>query len=211
MSQGFKINKCDKYVYVKDTKHGYVILCLYVDDMSIAGSNDKMIISTKNMLNSRFNMKDMRLANVILGIKIIRTSDELILSQSHYVDNILGKFDKDNSGIARTPVDVIIHLSKNKEESVSKVEYSRVIGSLMYLMSCTRPNIAYSVSKLSSYTSNLEAKHWQGIMRSLTYLRFTRDYGYTIQDILLSLKVTMMQTRYQMLKNQNPIVVMCLH
>ena len=45
----------------------------------------------------------------------------------------------------------------------------------MYLMSCTRPDIAYSVSKLSSYTSNPRAKDWQGIVRILKYLRFTRD------------------------------------
>ena len=54
------------------------------------------------MLNYRFDMKDMRLANVILGIKIKRISYGLILSQSHYVDNILGNFDKDDSGIAFT-------------------------------------------------------------------------------------------------------------
>ena len=64
------------------------------------------------------------------------------------------------SGIARIPIDVIPQLSKNKGECVSQVEYSRVIGSLMYLMSCTRPDIAYLVSKLSSYTSNLGTKHW---------------------------------------------------
>ena len=82
-----------------------------------------MIISTKNILNSRFDMKDIRLADVILGIKFIRTLDGLILSQSHYVDNILEKFDKDNSRITRTPFDVTLHLSKNKGESVSQVEY----------------------------------------------------------------------------------------
>ena len=62
---------------VKDDEHGYVIVCLYVDDMLIVGSDDKMITSTKNMLNSRFDMKDMGLADVILGIKIKRTSDGL--------------------------------------------------------------------------------------------------------------------------------------
>ena len=114
VSQGFKIDECDKCVYVKDTEHGYVIVCLYIDDMLIIGSDNKMIISTKNMLNLRFDMKDMRLTNFLLGIKILRTSEGLIRSQSHYVDNILGKFDKNNSRIARTPVDVTIHLSKNK-------------------------------------------------------------------------------------------------
>ena len=114
-------------------------------------SDDKMITSTKNMLNSRFNMKDLGLDNVTLGIKIKRTSYGLILSQSHYVDYIFRKFDKDNSGIARTPVDVTLH--------VSQVEFSRVIGNLMYLMSCTRPYIAYAINKLSRYTSDLGAKH----------------------------------------------------
>ena len=67
--------------------------------MLIVGSDDKMIISTKNILNSRFDMANMRLADVILGIKILRTSYGLILSQSHYVDNILRKVDQDNSGM----------------------------------------------------------------------------------------------------------------
>ncbi|GKF45363.1 retrotransposon protein, putative, ty1-copia subclass [Tanacetum coccineum] len=62
---GFKINECDKCVYVKDTSSGYVIMCLYVDDMLIIGSNDKMIKSTKDMLKSKFDMKDMGLADVI--------------------------------------------------------------------------------------------------------------------------------------------------
>ena len=177
LSRGFKINECDKCVYVKDDEHGYVIVCLYVDDMLIVGNDDKMITSTKNMLNSRFDMKDMGFSNIILGIKIKRTSDGLVLSKSHYIDNILGKFDKDNSGITRTPVDVTLHFSKNKGESVAQVEHSRVIGSLMYLMSCTRPDIAYAVNKLSRYTSIPGAMHWKGIMRVLKYLRFTRDYG----------------------------------
>lgn len=85
LSSGFKINECDKCVYVKDTKDGYVILCLYVDDMLIVGSNDKVIKSTKNMLNSKFDMKDMGLADVILGVKITKTSNGLVLSRTHYI------------------------------------------------------------------------------------------------------------------------------
>ena len=56
-------------MYVKDTEHGYVIVCLYVDDMLIVGSDNKMITSIKNMLNSRLDMKDLGIVDVILGIK----------------------------------------------------------------------------------------------------------------------------------------------
>ena len=59
MSHDFKINERDKCVYVKDTDHGCFIVCLYIDDMFIVDSDDKMITSTKNMLNSRFDMKDL--------------------------------------------------------------------------------------------------------------------------------------------------------
>ena len=60
--------------------------------MIIVDSNDKVIKSTKNMLNSKSNMKDMGWADVILGVKIIRTL--IALSQTHYIDNILEKFNK---------------------------------------------------------------------------------------------------------------------
>ncbi|PKI36255.1 hypothetical protein CRG98_043367 [Punica granatum] len=114
ISKGFKINECDKCVYIKETENGYIILCLYLDDILIAGSDDRMIKSTKNMLNSRFDMKDMGLADVILGIKIMRTSDGLILSQSYYIDKILEKCTKNDSRISNTPINNNLHLSKNR-------------------------------------------------------------------------------------------------
>jgi len=177
IDSGFKINECDKCVYMKDTPNGYVILCLYVDDMLIAGSNEKMIRSTKDMLKARFDMKDMGLADVILGVQITRTQNGLVLSQTHYVDKILEKFNANDSNIAKTPIDTSQHLAKNRGEAVAQLEYSRIIGSLMYLMSCTRPDLAYAVSRLSRYTSNPSSSHWKSMTRLLRYLRYTREYG----------------------------------
>ena len=80
LSNGFKINKCDKCVYVKNKIKEYVVLCLYVDDMLIVSSNDKMVKSIKAILHSRFHMKDMDLADVILKIKILRKPIGLVLN-----------------------------------------------------------------------------------------------------------------------------------
>ena len=63
-------------------------------------------------------MKDMCLADVILEVKILRTSDGLILSQSHYMDKIREKFIKNNSDISKTLEDTNLHLSKDKENGV---------------------------------------------------------------------------------------------
>lgn len=129
------------------------------------------------MLKARFDMKDMGLADVILGIKITRTQNGLMIHQTHYVDKILEKFNSGDTSVARTPIDISQHLSKNRDQSVAQLEYSRIIGSLMYLMSCTRPDIAYVVSRLSRYTSNPSTEHWKSITRLLRYLRYTREYG----------------------------------
>ena len=67
-------------------------LCLYVDDMLIIDSNNDIIKATKRMLTSKFNMKDLGVADVILGIKISRKSNGLVLSQSHYIKKVLEKF-----------------------------------------------------------------------------------------------------------------------
>ncbi|XP_071688027.1 secreted RxLR effector protein 161-like [Rutidosis leptorrhynchoides] len=69
------------------------------------------------------------------------------------------------------------HLTKNRGVPVAQLEYSRIISSLMYLMSCTRPDIAYVVSRLSRYTSNPSTDHWKSITQLPRYLRFTREYG----------------------------------
>ncbi|GKA26863.1 retrovirus-related pol polyprotein from transposon TNT 1-94 [Tanacetum coccineum] len=59
LSNGFQINECDKCVYVKQYKNAFVIICLYVDDMLIMGTNMDVINQTKKMLHSSFDMKDM--------------------------------------------------------------------------------------------------------------------------------------------------------
>ena len=59
-----------------------------------------------------------------------------------------------------TPSDSNIKLYPNTSIAVSQLEYAHVIGCLMYVMTCTRPDIAFVVGKLSRYTSNPSQAHW---------------------------------------------------
>jgi len=88
----FTINECDKCVCTKTVGDACIIVCLYVDDMLILRTNIEVIKSTKRMLSNNFEMKDLRVADIILGIKITRTPDVISLSQSHYVDKMREKF-----------------------------------------------------------------------------------------------------------------------
>ncbi|KAL4018503.1 hypothetical protein IC575_022101 [Cucumis melo] len=177
MTNEFKINECDKCVYVKSNDNDHVIVCLYVDDMLIIGSNSNIIKATKKMLANKFEMKDMSVANAILEIKISKIPQGLVLSQSHYIDKMLNKYKNHGIVIAKTPIDASLHLGKNNGDNIAQLEYSRIIGSLMYIMSCTCPDIAFVVSKLSRYTSNPSQDHWKVIFRILGYSKHTKSYG----------------------------------
>ncbi|CAM8920283.1 unnamed protein product [Rhodiola kirilowii] len=178
LSSGFRLNQADKCVYSKfDNSGNGVIICLYVDDMLIFGTDQKQVDLTKDFLSSSFAMKDMGEADVILGIRIKRENKGLALSQSHYVEKVLKKFDCLNCSPVSTPMDPSVKLLPNMGEAISQLEYSQVIGCLMYAMTSTRPDIAYAVGKMSRYTSNPSTHHWEAIRRVLKYLKGTINYG----------------------------------
>nr|GEV90832.1 zinc finger, CCHC-type [Tanacetum cinerariifolium] len=170
-------NKADKCVYSKIDGSGKgVIICLYVDDMLIFGTDQVQVDLTKEFLSLRFSMKDMGDANVIFGIKIKHKSNGISISQSYCNEKVLKKFNYSDCTPCRNPLDTCKKLMPNKGPAVSQLEYSRVIGYLMYSMTCTRPDIAFDVGKLSRYTSNPGTQHWQAIQRVLKYLKKTMDY-----------------------------------
>ena len=160
-SHKFKVNKVDKYIYVKKkhTDKGYVIVYLYVKDILILGSNDHMIKSTKKILTNKFDMKDLSVADVILGINIFRTCNGYVLSQSYYVEKVFDKFFKGENSIIQTSMDKSIYLSKNKSKGIDQLKYYRIIKSLMYVINCIRPDISYLIRKLSRFLSNPTMDH----------------------------------------------------
>ncbi|XP_074314602.1 secreted RxLR effector protein 161-like [Silene latifolia] len=121
-------------------------------------------------------------ADVILGIKIIRKNKGIALSQSHYIEKVLKRFKYDNCSPVSTPMDPRVKLMPNTGDAISQLEYSQVIGCLMYAMTSTRPDIAYAVGKLSRYTSNPSTHHWVAVKRVLQYLKKTMNYGLTYME-----------------------------
>jgi hypothetical protein len=88
-SVGFVVNDADKCVYYRHGGGEGVILCLYVDDILIFGTNMKVIHEVKSFLSKSFDMKDLGEADVILKIKLNKNESGITLSQSHYVEKIL--------------------------------------------------------------------------------------------------------------------------
>ena len=76
--------------------------------------------------------------------------------------------------------------TQEEENMMRQVSYAVVVGSLMYVMLCTRPDICYLVRMVSRYQSNPRSKHWQAIKHILKYLQRTRHYMlvYWCEDLI---------------------------
>nr|GEY77096.1 retrotransposon protein, putative, Ty1-copia subclass [Tanacetum cinerariifolium] len=110
-----------------------------------------MIKSTKDMLKSKFDRKDIGLAYVILRIKIIRTHNGLVLSQAHYIDKILNSHNAGDSDLAITPIDT-----------------------------STRPDLAFVVSRLSRYPVVIEGYNDANWISDIKDSRSTSGYVFTL-------------------------------
>nr|GEZ33293.1 hypothetical protein [Tanacetum cinerariifolium] len=134
-----------------------------LNHMLIFGTDQNQVDKTKKFLSSRFSMKDMGEANVILSIKIKHENKGIVITQSHYIKKILKKFNREDCSLVSTPMDLVKKLKPNTCKHVDQLGYSRAIGCLMYAMTSTRLDIAYAAGRLSRFTSNPSRQHWHAI------------------------------------------------
>ncbi|GKE13851.1 hypothetical protein Tco_1421428 [Tanacetum coccineum] len=125
-------------------------------------------------------MKDLGKAPFILGIKIYRErSKRLIgLSQSAYMDKILKRYKMDNSKRGHIPMQERLDLNKTQGAStleevkrMQNVPYAPAVGSIMYAVRCTRPDVAFTQNITSRFQQNPGEPHWTAVKNILKYLR----------------------------------------
>jgi len=180
----FTKNEEESCVYKKVSGSSVVFLILYVDDILLIGNNIPMLESIKTSLKNSFSMKDLGEAAYILGIKIYRDrSRRLIgLSQDTYIDKVLKRFTMEEAKKGFLPMSHGIHLSKtqcpstaNERDRMSRVPYASAIGSIMYAMISTRPNVSYALSMTRRHQSDPNESHLTAVKNILKYLRRTKD------------------------------------
>ncbi|KAL0875998.1 hypothetical protein Bca101_025703 [Brassica carinata] len=162
IKNGFEKSELDLCVYKKKLEDGsYVYLLLYVDDMLLVGKEMTEIKRVKEMLNKEFDMKDLGSAKRILGMDIERdrVGGVLKLSQSRYLKKILQVFRMGEAKSVSTPIGAQFKLVALKEGeqgfegSDTEVPYANAVGSIMYAMISTRPDLAFGVGLVSRFMS----------------------------------------------------------
>jgi ATP-binding cassette subfamily B (MDR/TAP) protein 1 len=150
--QGYKRCSSDHCVFIKRfSGDDYIILLLYVYDILIVGKNVSRIARLKKELSKSFAMKDLGPGKCILGMRIERDrkSNKLYLSQEKHIEKVLRKFKMDEAREVSCPLAAHFELRKKQcpsnekmEKEMQNVPYASAVGSLMYAMVCTRPDIA---------------------------------------------------------------------
>ena len=174
----------ERCVYKKVSGSMIVFLMLYVDDILLIGNDVPTLQRVKSWLGKCFSMKDLGEAAYILGIRIYRDRSQKLLglSQSTYIDKVLRRFKMHDSKKGFIPMQHGMCLSKTQSPStkeerdhMNKIPYASAIGSIMYAMLCTRPDVSYALSATSRHQSDPGDAHWVAVKTILKYLRRTKD------------------------------------
>ncbi|BES90199.1 Hydra magnipapillata [Nesidiocoris tenuis] len=176
VEMGFKPTPSDPCLYVKQKGKDMTLLGVYVDDLILTSTNEKLIVEIKKKLNEKFKTKDLGILNYCLGIEFECKEDYIKLSQKKYISDLLTKFKMENCKPVSTPQETRLKLNKPQTPD-EKLPFRSLIGSLMYLAIATRPDIAHSVSFLSQFNQDHAEDHWKAAKRILRYLSGTKEVG----------------------------------
>ena len=175
-SAGFRPSTADPCLYVRTGKGGKItMVVIYVDDILITGDDNAGINTFKQQISQRFKMKDLGQLHWFLGIKVTRDerTGDITMTQEAYIEDILKRFKMNNCKPISTPA-TTDRLSKKdapqtteERKEMKTVPYRSLVGSLLFLTTATRPDIAVAVSEVARHMSDPGPKHWQAAKRIL--------------------------------------------
>ena len=163
----------------------HTILLLFVDDILLFSPKREAIRTVKDLLRTKYQMSDLGAVQQFLGIQVVRDRNarSIHINQAPYIETVLKRFQMNNCNSVSTPMDPSVRFqaappgySALKENIL---EYQQAIGSIMYAMLGTRPDLAFTVSTLSKYYSNPTPEHAVAVQRTFRYLQKTLHVGIT--------------------------------
>ena len=184
--QGFVASKNDTCLFIKREKSMVTFALVYVDDICFITSNRMMLKNVLDSLKKRYTFSSVSDLTGFLGLKISKTSDgSWSMSSEAYIESLIEEYELQDEAYKGIDTPWLVgpngKLTKamcptTNEEilAAKKLPYCSVVGSLQYLVSTSRPDIAYAVSAASRYMTNYGPAHYKAVVRILLYLRNTK-------------------------------------
>ena len=185
ISIGLHQSETDPCMFTYRDEARLVVLCIYVDDIVITGSDSDMVCQVKEKLNKRFICKDLGKARHLLGMIIDRdiVNSTMRIHQGPYIKRMFGQFELTGiRGKCKTPASEDTYLQYvesvfNNDVRNENFDYRSVIGILMHLSNTTRPDITNIVRFLSSFVTSYTDIHISFAKRVIKYLLTYPDVG----------------------------------
>jgi hypothetical protein len=180
---GFKVLQTDTSLYVRKDDTELTMIAVYVDDLLILSSMMDALNEVKKALTMKFEMSDEGDidGNTHLGFRITRdrAKRSLTMDQETYAKSILTRFGMEDCNPVVTPLNPGVKLLKeeNEDSEMKKrtTHLQQIIGSLMYLMLGTRPDLAAAVGIVSQFASRPSPAHLHAAQHILKYVKGTTD------------------------------------
>jgi hypothetical protein len=180
---GFKRCKSDAgvYFYIYPKTNELVIAIVYVDDVAFMGQrNSKLLNNLKQRFTQKWECRDLGQLEEFLGMQITRNRKErtLYINQMDYLECVLERFHiTKNPEIIPLPKGFKFTPYTGNVDPKFRQKYQQLVGSLMYLMIGSRPDIAYAVVKLSQQSASPSAEHYKVGLHMCRYLLGTKKYA----------------------------------
>ena len=160
---GFDRLKSDAGIfYYKHKRTEMVVAIVYVDDALFCGPDLKIIKLIKGKFMQKWECRDLGDVKEFLRMRIQRTGQIIKIDQCAYLDKVLHRFGMENAKSAQTPLPTGYNPKANEGpiDANLRSKYQMAIGSLLYIMLGTRPDIAFAVTLLSSHSANPSQDHY---------------------------------------------------
>ena len=201
---GMQKSKSDHYVFYRNSSSVIIFLVVDLDDIVIIESDSKSFSSLKPFLHNQFHTKDLGTLKYFLGVQVMRSKQEIMLSQRKYVLDLLSETEKLSVKPCSTPMTPSVQFTKG-ELFEDPERYKRLIEKLNYL-TLTRPDIAYSVSVVSQYMSSPIVNHCTAVEQILCHLKGLLDVEYCIRIMNIpELSVFQTQTGQDLGMTEDPL------
>ena len=175
-SVGLIESNADPCLFVRKTETSKLIVIIYVDDGLVAGIDETEIEEFLNGLKTEFKIT-VSIAQQNLGVQIVITPDgSILLHQEAYARKILEKFGMTEAKPVQTPLDKD-NTNETNTPLQHAVPYREAIGSLMFLATVTRPNLAFAVSVVARSMEQPTENDWRKVKRIFRYIKGTISLG----------------------------------
>jgi len=152
-NMSFQASETDPGLYIQRRKDINVYILVYVDDILIVAKDLELVRDIKKTLMTTFDARDLGEAAYFLGweIKRDRVKKTIKVTQQRMTTDLVNKYGMKNVKPRTTPMSVALKMTRNEKELDTNVNpNSKLVGSLLYLSVCTRPDIAQAIGSLAS-------------------------------------------------------------